>query len=158
MFKLANLIAVLLVGAMSSAMAQTSNIEVDHAWARATPGGAKTAAIYLTLVNKGTAPDRLMAAATSAAGKAEIHSTTEDNGVMRMRPVDSIEVKPGMPVTFKPGGYHVMLMDLKAPLKEGQQVPLTLTFEKAGKVDVTAAVEKAGSMGTQPHDMPGMKM
>ncbi|HUK07073.1 MAG TPA: copper chaperone PCu(A)C [Stellaceae bacterium] len=141
---------------IASVSAQTSSIEVNHVWARATPAGAKTAAVYMTLTNKGSAPDRLMSVSTSVADKADVHTTINDNGVMRMRPVTALDVKPGMPTVLKPGGYHIMLMDLKGPLVAGQSFALSLTFEKAGTINATATVEKAGSMG--PGDMPGMKM
>jgi periplasmic copper chaperone A len=141
---------------MGLALAQSGSIEVDHVWARATPGGAKTGAIYLTIANKGGAPDKLLSASTPAAGLAQVHSMSMDNGVMKMRPVASLDLKPGETTELKPGGLHIMLMQLKGPLVEGKSVPLTLTFEKAGKVDVTATVEKPGAMG--PAAMPGMKM
>jgi copper(I)-binding protein len=151
------LLAVLLaIGAIAGAAAQSTTVEVQHPWARATPAGAKTAALYMTLVNHGPADDRLLSVTTPVAGKAEVHSTTTENGVTRMRPAGALTVAPGIPTELKPGGYHVMLMDLKAPLVAGQSVSLTLTFEKAGQVNATAAVEKAGASG--PGDMPGMKM
>jgi copper(I)-binding protein len=137
-------------------VAQTGSVEVQKAWARATPGDAKAAALYMTLINKGTAEDRLVSVSTPAAGKAELHSSTTENGVMHMRPVEALGVKPGTPTVLKPGGYHVMLMDLKGPLVAGQTFAVTLTFEKAGKVEATATVEKVGAMG--PGAMPGMQM
>ena len=78
----------------------------------------------------------------------------DDNGVMKLRPLKAIDVKANGEATLKPGGMHVMLVGLKQPLKEGENFPLTLTFEKAGKIDVKVAVKKAGSLG----NMPGMKM
>ena len=141
---------------IASVSAQTSSIEVNHVWARATPAGAKTAAVYMTLTNKGSAPDRLMSVSTSVADKADVHTTINDNGVTRMRPAGALTVTPGTPTELKPGGYHIMLMDLKGPLVAGQSFALSLTFEKAGTINATATVEKAGSMG--PGDMPGMKM
>ena len=80
---------------MGLALAQSGSIEVDHAWARATPGGAKTGAIYLTIANKGGAPDKLLSASTPAAGLAQLHSMSMDNGVMKMRPLARIDVKAG---------------------------------------------------------------
>ncbi|MGH7122816.1 MAG: copper chaperone PCu(A)C [Stellaceae bacterium] len=150
------LVGLLALASAGTAVAQTGSVVVEQAWARATPGGAKTAALYMTLVNKGPAEDRLVSVSTPAAGKAELHSTTTENGVMHMGPVAALEVKPGTPTVLKPGGYHVMLMDLKGPLVAGQSFALTLTFEKAGKVDATATIEKVGAMG--PGAMPGMKM
>jgi periplasmic copper chaperone A len=73
-----------------------------------------------------------------------------------MRPVEALEVKPGTPTVLKPGGYHIMLMDLKGPLVVGHSFSVTLTFEKAGKVEATAKVEKVGAMA--PGSMPGMQM
>jgi len=150
------LAALLVLASVAGAAAQTPSIEADHVWARATPGGAKTAAIYMTLVNKGSADDRLVSVSTPIAGVAEVHATITDNGVMRMRPVEALDVTPGTPAVLKPGGYHVMLMELKGPLVTGQSFAVSLTFEKAGRIDVTATVEKAGAMG--PGAMPGMKM
>ena len=150
------LLGLLALACAVPALAQTGSVEVDKAWARATPAGAKTAALYMTLVNKGNAEDHLVTVSTPAAGKAEVHSTTTENGVTHMAPVAALTVKPGTPMVLKPGGYHVMLMDLKAPLVAGQSFTLSLTFEKAGKVDATATVEKVGA--TAPGAMPGMKM
>jgi periplasmic copper chaperone A len=144
------------IASIAPAMAQAPTIEVDQAWARATPGGAKTAALYMTLVNKSTADDRLVSVSTPVAGKADLHSTTTENGVMHMRPLAALDVKPGAPTVLKPGGYHVMLMDLKGPLVAGQTFPVTVIFEKAGKVEATAKVEKVGAMA--PGSMPGMQM
>jgi copper(I)-binding protein len=122
------------------------SIVVDHPWARATPAGAKTGAAYMTLINNGSAGDRLLAATTPVADKIQFHSVSEDNGVSRMREMHDVAVAPGAKVAFGPGGMHVMLVGLKQPLKEGQTFPLSLTFEKAGKVDVTVSVAKVGAM------------
>ena len=145
----------LLVFSMTGAVAQSSPIQVSHVWARATAAGAKAAGVFLTLTNKGTADDKLVAVSTDVAAKAELHETTSENGVMHMQPVAGIEVKPGKSTMLKPGGYHIMLIDPKQSLVAGQKFSLSLTFEKAGKVEVTAVVEKAGAMGPA---MPGMKM
>ncbi|HWK47554.1 MAG TPA: copper chaperone PCu(A)C [Stellaceae bacterium] len=135
-------------------------VAVDQVWSRATPKSASTAAIYMTLTNKGPADDRLIAAATPVAGSAGLHEMTVDaNNVMKMRQIDGIEVKTGGSTTLKPGGLHVMLEGLKAPLQAGQSFPVTLTFEKAGTIQVTAIVQGAGA-ATPPsmggHDMSGM--
>jgi copper(I)-binding protein len=149
-------IGLLLLASVAPAVPQTKAIEVTQAWARATPGGAKTAALYMTLVNKGSAEDRLVSVSTPVAGKAEVHSSTTENGVMHMGPVAALAVKPGTPTILKPGGYHVMLTDLKAPLVAGQTFTVSLTFEKAGTIEATATVQKVGAMG--PGAMPGMQM
>jgi copper(I)-binding protein len=152
------IVAALALGLVSTAQAQTTgtpSVEIMVPWARATPGAARNGAAYFTIVNKGKASDRLVAVSTPVAAMAELHRTEDDKGVMKMLPVTSVEVKAGGRAVFKPGGYHVMLMGLKAPLKEGQSFPLTLTFEKAGKLDVTVKVRKVGAMG-DGHG--GMKM
>ena len=137
----------ILVTALFAAIASAqTKLTVDHAWARATPAGAKTGAAYMTLINNGSAGDRLLAATTLVADKIQFHSVSEDNGVSRMREMHDVAVAPGAKVTFSPGGMHVMLVGLKQPLKEGQTFPLSLTFEKAGKVDVTVSVAKVGAM------------
>ncbi len=98
----------------------------------------------------------MLAASTPIAAQVGPHKMTNDNGVMRMRPLDAVEVKAGGRTELKPGGIHFMLTGLKAPLKEGQNFPLTLTFEKAGVIETTVPVEKPGAMSS--HDMNGMKM
>jgi len=145
------LIAVVLLvfcsGSATKAQTPAANsIVVEQPWARATPPGAKTGAAYLTVVNNGTTADRLLGATTPLADKVEFHRETEENGVSRMREVPGVEVKPGAKVTFKPGEMHIMMVGLKQPLKEGQNLPLTLQFEKAGNVAVTASIGKVGAM------------
>jgi len=147
--------ALFLILFASAAAAQSGTVEIKNAWARATPGGAQTAAAYVTL--QSTTGDRLTGASTPVAKMAEIHSMSMDNGVMKMRQVDGIDVPAGQPVTLKPNGYHIMLMGLTQPLKEGQTFPLTLTFAKAGSENVTVTVEKVGSMGPGS-DSGGMNM
>ena len=137
---------ILFVVSLAPVLAQTPSVVVEKAWARATPGESRTGGVFMTLVEKGTAPDKLVRAATPLAGKVELHTSTTEDGIMKMRPVTAITVEPGKPTELKPGGYHVMLMDLKQPLKEGDSFPLTLSFEKAGEVAVTVKVEKAGAM------------
>ena len=134
---------------LTPAMAQPSDrpaVEVIEPWARASAGMAKTGAVYMTLTAK-TGSDRLVAASTPVAGRAELHTTIKDGDIARMRRLDAIDVKPGTPVLLGPGGHHVMLMDLKARLKEGETFSLTLTFEKAGPVTVQATVRGPGAMG-----------
>lgn len=132
-----------------AAAAQTGSVEVKNAWARATPGKADNSAAYFTI--ESPAADRLTGVSTPAAQKAELHTMTMDGGVMKMRPLaGGIEVPAGQSVTLKPGGIHVMLMGLKEPLKAGEHFPLTLSFEKAGKREVTVSVEKPGAMGPEP--------
>jgi copper(I)-binding protein len=115
---------------------------VVHPHAR--PSAGRTGAAYFTVESRGAA-DRLVSAATPAAEKTELHSMTMEGNVMRMRQVEGVDVPAGGKAALEPGGLHVMLIGLKAPLKEGDKFPLTLTFAKAGKVDVEVIVEKPGA-------------
>jgi copper(I)-binding protein len=140
------LLLVVLLGGQPHAQTAPSNIAVENAWARATPRGAKTGAVYLTLVNNGASDDRLLSATTPVADNVRFHKETEENGVARMRPLQSVALGHGGKVVFGPGDMHMMLVGLKQPLTEGQSVALTLEFEKSGKVEVTAPVAKIGAM------------
>jgi copper(I)-binding protein len=147
--------------ALRAAPAQAQEVKagdlvITQPWSRATPGGAKIAGGFLTIENKGAAPDRLIGGSGDFAGKVEIHEMAMNNGVMTMRPLDKgLAIEPGKTVKLAPGGYHLMLMDLKTPLKQGDKVPLTLQFEKAGKVALSLDVEGVGAQA--PHDHSGMK-
>src|SRR5437868_13988738 len=137
---IATLAVTLALGA-ASAMAQNDardNLRIEHPYARPTPPGARTGGAYLTIENRGSAADRLIRVATPAAGAAEVHSMTMQGNVMRMRAVTAVDVPAHATTALKPGGYHIMLLDLKRPLAPGESVPLTLTFEKAGAIEVTA--------------------
>lgn len=126
--------------------AKAGDLVITEAWSRATPGGAKIAGGYLTIENKGSAPDRLVRGSSDVAGKFEIHEMAMNNGVMTMRSLDKgLAVEPGKTVKLAPGGYHLMLMDLKSPLKQGDKVPVTLEFEKAGKVTLSLDVQGVGA-------------
>ena len=121
-------------------------LQIVDPWSRATPKGASVAAGYMKITNTGTTADRLVGGATPVAGRVEVHEMTMDDGVMKMRPVkDGLEIKPGETVELKPGSFHIMLLDLKQPIKMGERVKGTLTFEKAGNVDVEYAVVAAGA-------------
>jgi len=138
-----------------AAMAQTAQVELKDAWARATPGKAENGAAYLTIVSPGS--DRIVSVSTPVAKKAELHMMTTEGGVMKMRPLAGIDVAADRPVTLKPGGAHIMLTGLNQPLQAGQSFPLTLSFEKAGRREVTVAVEKPGARGPESH-AGGMQM
>jgi copper(I)-binding protein len=120
------------------------DLQIDHPFARATAG--RTGGAFLTIKNAGAGADRLIAAASPVAPNVELHTTVKDGDVMRMRPVAAIDVPAGETVRLQPGGLHVMLIGLAKPLKAGEKFPLTLTFEKAGKVEVTVDVDVAGTM------------
>lgn len=118
-----------------------NEVMVMDAFARASATSmAKAGAVYMTLTNHGATPDRLLAASTPAAASAEVHESLEKDGVATMRPIVSLEIPAGGSVQFKPGGYHIMLMGLKAPLKKGDMIMLQLKFEHAGLVDAMANV------------------
>jgi copper(I)-binding protein len=149
---------------------KAGDLVITQAWSRATPKGAKTGGGYLTIENKGTALDQLIGGSADIAGSVQVHEMSMDKGVMKMRPLEKgLAIEPGKTVKLAPGGYHLMMMDLKSPLKKGDKVPITLEFEKAGKVQVSLDVEGVGAQGptTSPSsgskkDMkgmsPGMKM
>src|SRR6267154_1149777 len=125
---------------------KAGNLVISQAWSRATPGGAKIAGGYLTIENKGSTPDRLVGGAGEVAAKVELHEMAMNNGVMTMRPLDKgLTIEPGKAVKLAPGGLHLMLIDLKNPLKQGDKVPLTLEFEKAGKVNLSLDVQGIGA-------------
>ncbi len=130
-----------------------AGVKVSHAWARASAKMARTGAAYVTLENAGAMPDKLVSASAPVADKVELHTHIKDGAVMKMREVESIEVGPHAKVMLKPGGLHIMMIGLKEQLKKGSHFPLTLDFEKAGKVTVDVAIEGPGAMG-----MGGMKM
>lgn len=136
------------------AAANASGISVETVWARPSPGAMTMSAAYFTITDIGS-PDRLVGVSTPAADKAELHESIDDHGVMKMRGVPGVALERGKPVTFAPGGYHVMLMGLKQPLKVGDHFPLTLSFEHAAPVTVTVTVQTApGSAAMHGHDMP----
>lgn len=124
------------------------SLTVGHPWSRATPEKARAAGAYLTIVNRGGEADRLIAVASPAADRASVHTMAMENGVMQMRPLSGgLPIGPGETVTLAPGGLHLMLNGLKAPLRQGETLPLTLTFERAGTVEVEAAIEAMGGHG-----------
>jgi len=144
----------MLIAISSSAFAQGAAIEIEKAWSRATPAGASTGAIYLTINNKSHDADRLIGASSDVADKVQIHEMKVVGGTMEMREVtDGLAVAAGSSIVLKPGGYHIMLIGLKKPLKADDAVPLLLNFERAGKVSVTVPVQ---AMGTGHDDMHGM--
>ena len=145
---------------------QPQSVQASDVWARATPPRASTAAIYMTLITP--VGDRLTGASTPVAGKAEVHEMRMDGNIMRMRAVEGgLDLPAGKPVTLQPGGYHLMLEGLKAPLRTGESVPVHLTFQKAPPLDVTAKVQPIGASRPGAADsaghpgqaaMPGMSM
>jgi periplasmic copper chaperone A len=132
-------------------------IEVDSPWSRAIPKGASVAAGYMTIRNNGATPDRLVSASTPVAGKVEIHEMTMDDGVMKMRPVaGGLEIAPGATVELKPSSFHLMIMNVKRPIEKGKPFAASLTFEKAGTIDVEFTVEGIGATSPAAEGTPNM--
>lgn len=134
-----------------------SNVMITKAYARAsaTPT-AKTSAAYVSLMNHAAEADKLLSASTPAAMSTEIHKTESVDGVMKMMPAGVIEIPASGMLEMKPGGYHIMLMGLKQPLKKGDEIEITLTFEKAGEMTVKVPVEEVAA-GSMNHDMNHME-
>ena len=127
-------------------------LEIGHPWARATPPTAPAGGGYLTVTNKGTTADRLVAVRSPAAGSVQVHEMKMEGNVMRMREVEGgLAIPPGATVALAPGGLHLMMMGLKEPLKQGERVPVTLVFEKAGSIDVELAVTAMGATPSHEH-------
>ena len=127
---------------------KVGDMTISGVWARATARTAKTGAAYMMLANAGKTDDKLVAAKSDVAMKTQIHQSLMDNGIMKMRHAGEATIPAGGKMVFRPGGYHVMFMGLKAPLKSGDTFPMTLVFEKSGKAHVQVMVQKG----------PGMKM
>ncbi len=150
---ISGLLAFALLG-NASAQASQNDLAISNAWSRATPSATANAAVYFTVTDKGD-PDTLTGASTPVAATARLHESKSVDGVMQMRPVDSLAVDKDHPITLAPGGYHLMLTGMKQQLKAGDTFPLTLTFAHAGPISTTVKVGKAGAKNG---DMPGMQM
>lgn len=125
------------------------SIKITGTWTRATPNGAKAAGGFLKVTNVGTQGDRLVGGSLVTAGKVEIHEMSMSDGVMKMKPLEKgLEIKPGATVELKPGGYHVMFMDLKSQIKAGDKLEGTLVFERAGTIKVSYDAAEIGAKET----------
>lgn len=122
-------------------------IRVDQAWARASILGSRPGVAYLTIRNEGSSADRLLGATSPAAGSVMIHVSEMSGDVMKMHGVPDLEIAPGEQVVLKPGGTHLMLMELREPLRKGERLPLSLDFEHAGTVAVSASILSPGAKG-----------
>ncbi|TAK82853.1 MAG: copper chaperone PCu(A)C [Betaproteobacteria bacterium] len=127
-----------------------SQVQIENAWARATPPGAKTGAAYMVIHNKSASPDRLMGAESALAARVETHVHIKEGEVMRMREVKGFDIPANGSFELKPGGPHLMFVDIRKPFKEGEKIPVTLKFAKAGAVPVEF---KVGRMGAAAHPM-----
>jgi copper(I)-binding protein len=126
------------------AFSSHAQIQVEKPWARATAPGAKVAGGYMVMRNTGAAADRLVSASSPAAAKVELHVHVNDNGVMRMREVRGYDVPAKGAFELRPGGAHLMFLDIKRPFKEGEKVPVKLKFDKAGEVSTEFRVGRLG--------------
>ena len=126
-------------------------LTIDHPSSRPTPPGAKVGVGYVTIRNDGTEPDRLVGGSATVAGRFEVHASTVEDGVARMRRVeDGVVLEPGATVTLASGGTHAMLLDLKEPIVKGQSFDGTLVFERAGTVPIRFSVEGFGAAAAAP--------
>jgi copper(I)-binding protein len=142
---------------MPASIITAGSLTIATPWLRATPNGAKVAGGYLSITNKGSESDRLIGATLPVAPKGAIHEMSMDNGMMHMNELpDGLEIKPGETVILKPGSYHIMFEDLSEPLKQGDMVEGTLTFAKAGKINVTFKVGGIGDQAAPQSDAGAM--
>lgn len=148
------LLAAALLAAATFAQAhdyKVADIRIGHPYARATAPGQPAGGGYLKLENQGRTADRLLSASADVSASVELHMMKMEGDVMRMRQVDAIDVPAGQTVELKPGGWHVMFIGLKAPLKAGDRFPMTLKFDKAGEVKVDVVVQTPGGAAEAPH-------
>jgi copper(I)-binding protein len=156
LFLLASPVAVLAHDGVDHTVATIGDIEVSGAFTRATLPNAPVGAGYLTITNKGAADDRLVSATSTVAGTTRIHEMKMEGDVMKMNELpDGVVIPAGGSVTLEPGGLHIMFMQLNQAFAEGSTIPVTLTFEKAGSVEVELAVG-AINADEPAHDMSGM--
>ncbi len=131
---------------------RADTLVIVQPWIRATPVGAKVAGGYMTIINTGSEPDRLIGGALPQAGSFSVYEMTMNGDVMQMREIQGgLEIKPGQTIEFSPSGYHVMFTELHEPLKQGDTVKGLLRFEKAGSVDIRYRVEGIGAQGPEHH-------
>lgn len=130
---------------------KAGGLVIEHPWARPTPPNATTGAVYMTIINEGDTPDRLIGADTDVAQKVEIHTHMMEDGIARMRPIEAIEISPGSPTRIEPGALHLMLIGLKEPLEAETAIALTLIFEHAGRVQIEAFVEADPDPSSHDH-------
>lgn len=148
-----------LAGHAAAADYHIGSLQITQPWARATPKGSDNGAAYMTVTNTGKAPETLSCVSSDASAKCQIHEMTMDNGVMKMREVEGgLSVKPGETVTFKPGSYHVMLVDLKAPLVQGKTVEATFKADPGATAKVEFPIAAIGAPAPGTSSGGGMMM
>ena len=143
------LFSILTVAACSPSGGESAGtVKIIDAWTMATPPGANVGAGYMKILNEGSAPIRLVGGETPAAASVEVHMMAMEDGVMRMRPASGgLEIPAGQSVELRPGGYHLMLIGLTAPLAEGGSVPIALLFDGGMRIEATLAVRAMGGGG-----------
>jgi len=160
MNRLITFLALILLATSSASAADDVNVGglvLSTAWSRASTGMKRPGGAYLSITNTGSADDRLIAAHTPAAARAELHHHIMDNGVMKMRHAQAMDVPAGGMTMLKPGSFHIMLFELKSVLKEGDMFPLSVTFEKAGKATIMVHVAKTGARKAHEHSTKHMQ-
>ena len=156
----ASLLTLILLPTLGSSQDyRIGTLAVAQAWARESPPTVTNGAAFMTIDNRGTSADRLLGADAEVAERVELHTHLMDDGVMRLRQVEFIDLQPGQVTELKPGGLHVMFIGLKAPFKAGERVPVTLRFEQGGNLDIEVSVmtmDEAGAImqkyGKPTHD------
>ena len=134
--------------------ASIGRVTIREAWARPSMGRSGTSAVYMTLEASGAQADRLVAAASQDAARAELHTGIMEGGVAKMRPLAAIEIAPGEPTVLEPGGPHVMLVGLGKKLVEGDTLPLSLTFEHAGTIELQVPIKGMGGSTSHGDHQP----
>jgi copper(I)-binding protein len=135
----------LLLGLLAAALPAQAQIEIESAWTRATAPGAKVAAGYMTIRNRAEARDRLLAASSPAAARVEMHVHLREGEIVRMREVPGYDVPPNGSFELKPGGAHLMFVEIRRPFKEGERIPAMLGFARAGEVKIEFHVGRLGA-------------
>jgi periplasmic copper chaperone A len=150
MTKISSLVLALIAANAFAQDVKLGAININHPWARATPGAVKNSAAFMVFDNKGAA-DKLVGVSGDIAREIQIHSMITEAGVMKMREIKSLDIPANGKAELKPGGFHVMLIGLKDGLKEGEKFPLKLKFEKAGEITVQVTAEKPGAHDHASH-------
>ena len=140
------LLSMMLAAALAHAHSfEKGDLQIRHPWSRATAPGAKVGVAYMEFRNNGRKPERIVGASTPLARKVEMHITSDDGGVARMREVQSFEIPARQRLELRPGGGHFMLVDITRPLKKGERIPLTVRLEKGGELVLELEVQEIGS-------------
>jgi periplasmic copper chaperone A len=134
------LVASFVETALAGEVSTLGPLQIDTPWARASIGTARPGSAYVTIRNTGDEPDRLVSIETPVAARSEVHEIMEEGAIMKMRPASPLESPPGEEVGLEPGGMHIMLMQLRQPLQEGESIPITFTFRDAGEITVNAPI------------------